>query len=82
MSDYISAESQRLVIEKLYRSDDSVTSTEKFNKEHSSTTGRMGYSSMTLYDFGKKMKKTSFLSYDVERFIKSVTGKTIDLETL
>jgi len=79
MSEYISAESQRLVIEKLYRSDDSITSTEKFNKKYGE---RMGYGSMTLYDFGKKMKKTSFLSYDVERFVKSVTGKTIDLETL
>lgn len=82
MADYISAEKQRLVIEKLYRSDDSITSTEKFNKEYGSSTGRMGYNTMLLSDFGRKMKKTSFLSYDVERFTKSVTGKTIDLETL
>lgn len=79
MTEYISANDQRLVIEKLYRSDDSITSTEKFNKKYGE---RMGMSSMTLYDFAKKMKKTSFLSYDVERFTKSVTGKTIDLETL
>lgn len=79
MSDYISAESQRLIIEKLYRSDDSISSTEKFNKQYGE---KMGLNSMPLYDFAKKMKKTSFLSYDVEKFTKDVTDKTIDLETL
>jgi len=78
----ISGEQQRLVIEKLYRSSDSVSSTEKFNKTYGSTTGHMGERSMELTDFARKMKKTDFLSYRVEEAVKEVTGKNIDLETL
>ncbi len=82
MPDYISAEKQRLVIEKLYRSTDSITSTRKFNTKYSSKIGNLGERSLLLTNFARKMKKTSFLSYDVERFTKSVTNKVIDLETL
>lgn len=79
MSEYISKEQQRLVIEKLYRSNDSITSTNNFNKQYGM---RLGEESMLLTDFGRKMKKTSFSSFDVERFTKAVTGKSVDLEKL
>ncbi len=82
MSEYISAQDQRLVIEKLYRSTDSITSTEKFNSEYRDKIGKLGDHSILLTEFGRKMKKTSFSSYDVERFIKDVLGKTIDIDTL
>lgn len=82
MKEYISAEEQRLVIEKLYRSNDSITSTENFNKKYQDKIGRMGESSIRLTDFGRKMKQTEFSSYDVERFTKDIIGETPDLESL
>jgi len=83
MSDQISPEHQRLVIEKLYRSSDSITSTNRFNEKYSSSLGHhMGESSMDLHDFARKMKGTEFTSQDVERFTKDITGKNIDLESL
>ena len=81
MSEYISAQDQRLVIEKLYRSTDSITSTEKFNSEYSDKIGKLGDHSIPITEFGRKMKKTSFSSYDIERFIKDITSKTIDIDT-
>ena len=82
MSDEISREHQRLVIEKLYRSGDSITSTDHFNKKYASSLGHMGESSMDIHDFARKMKGTEFSSYDVERFTKAITGKSVDLENL
>jgi len=82
MSDEISRDHQRLIIEKLYRSGDSITSTNKFNEKYGSNVGHMGESSMRLNDFARKMKGTEFSSYDVERFTKDITGKGIDLEKL
>ena len=82
MTDYISPDEQRLIIEKLYYSDDSITSLKKFNKQYKDEIGRMGERTMSLYDFGHKMKKTDFKSFDVERFTLDITGKKIDLETL
>lgn len=82
MKEYISGEEQRLIIEKLYRSTDSITSTEKFNQKYSSQLGKIGENSMRLTDFARKMKKTEFPSYDVERFMKEVIGETVDLEKL
>ena len=82
MSKYITSEQQRLVIEKLYRSNDSITSTNKFNAEYQGKINRMGEQSMKATDFARKMKQSSFSSYDIERFTKDVTGKSVDLETL
>ncbi|MCD4760555.1 hypothetical protein K8R42_01520 [bacterium] len=79
MNEYISAEEQRLTIEKLYRSNDSITSTNKLNKQYGL---RLGQAGMKLTDFGRKMKQTKFSSYDVERFTKEITGKNVDLESL
>ncbi|MDP2812812.1 MAG: hypothetical protein Q8O32_03915 [bacterium] len=82
MNQSLSPEEQRLIIEKLYRSDDSITSTERFNKAYSDQIGKFGKITMPLNDFGRKMKQTDFTSQEVERFTKEVSGKTIDLETL
>ena len=82
MNDYISAQEQSLILEKLYRSNDALSSTKKFNDSYQNQLGEFGESKMLVNDFARKMKKTHFSSYDVERFTKDVTGKTIDLETL
>lgn len=82
MKEYISGEEQRLIIEKLYRSTDSITSKKKFNDKYRSKVGLVGENSMKLTDFARKMKKTEFPSYDVERFMKDVIGEAVDLEKL
>ena len=82
MPDYISAQKQMLIIKKLYRSKDSITSTKNFNSKYQDKIGKLGINNILIKNFARKMKKTSFSSYDVERFTKTITGKTIDLETL
>jgi hypothetical protein len=82
MTKTISPKQQMLIIEKLYRSQDSIYSTEKFNKEYQDKIGKMGDRTLELNDFARKMKKTAFTSFDVERFTKEITGEIIDLETL
>lgn len=82
MNDYISPDEQRLILEKLYRSDDALSSTKRFNDSYANELGKFGENRMLINEFARKMKKSHFNSYDVERFTKEVTGKTIDLETL
>ncbi len=82
MPNMINPDQQRLIIEKLYRSNDSITSLERFNKQYASKTGKMGERTMPLNDFARKMKKTEFSSFDVERFSKEIIGQDIDLESL
>lgn len=82
MNEYISAQEQRLILEKLYRSDDALTSTKRFNEAYQSQLGELGENNMLLKDFARKMKHSHFKSYDIEHFTKDVTGKNIDLETL
>ena len=79
MSEYVSPEKQRLIIEKLYYSTDSITSTEKFNKKYQKQLGRMGEKTITLYDFSQKLKKTDFKQFDIRRFIKDITGQDVHL---
>ena len=82
MDQYISPEEQRLVIEKLYYSTDSITSTDKFNKLYQKELGRMGEQTLHLNDFARKLKKTDFKPYDIQRFIKEITDQDIHLESL
>lgn len=82
MDQYISPEDQRLVIEKLYYSTDSITSTDKFNKLYQGQLGRMGEQTLRLYDFAQKLKKTKFDHYDIRRFIKDITGQDVHLDSL
>jgi len=82
MDKYISPEAQRLIIEKLYYSQDSITSTNKFNKLYQDQLGKMGEITLRMYDFASKMKKTDFKIYDIERFTKEITGQDIDLDSL
>jgi hypothetical protein len=42
----------------------------------------MGESSIKITDFARKMKKTDFLTQEVEKFIKDITGESVDLERL
>jgi len=82
MTKTISPDEQRLIIEKLYYSEDSITSLKKFNAQYQDEIGRMGERTMSLYDFAHKMKRTGFKSFDIERFTLAITGEKIDLETL
>jgi hypothetical protein len=79
MNEYISPEQQRLVIEKLYYSTDSITSTEKFNKKYQDKLGKMGEQTLRLYDFAQKLKKTDLKRDDILRFVKDITGQEIRL---
>lgn len=82
MGKYINPDQQRLIIEKLYRSNDSITSLKKFNEKYKDKVSKMGERTLDLNDFARQMKKTEFTSFDVERFTKDITGHNIDLETL
>lgn len=79
MSEYISPEQQRLVIEKLYYSTDSITSTNKFNEKYQDKLGKMGDRTLRLYDFAQKLKKTDFGQNEIRRFTKDITGQDIHL---
>lgn len=78
----ISAEQQRLVIENLYRSTDSISSTNKFNEKYADSIGPIGRYSMKMTDFGRKLKETEFSSIRVEKAMREVTGRSVDLEML
>lgn len=71
-----------LVIEKLYYSTDSITSTRKFNKLYQDKLGKMGERTLRVYDFATKMKQTDFKIFDIERFTKEITGQDVDLDHL
>ncbi|MBT4349651.1 hypothetical protein HOD19_02615 [bacterium] len=78
---YISYRDQMLVIEKLYNSTDSVTSTKKFNEKYANKLGKMGVGQMAISDFARKMRQTHFSEVYIERYIKDVTKQDIDLDT-
>lgn len=82
MSEWISWRDQQLIIEKIYRSTDAITSTEKFNEEYADKIGKVGEAEMLLNDFGRKLKETGLDSFYLERYIKEVTGKDLNLEAL
>ena len=81
MTDLITPEQQKLIIEKLHRSNDSIASLNKHTQEYSSL-GKLGDRTMPANDFGRIMKKTSHKSFEVEKYTKDVTGHSIDLESL
>ncbi len=82
MSEWISWRDQQLIIEKIYRSEDAITSTKKFNEEYQDKIGKVGEAEMLLNDFGRKLKETGLDSFYLERYIKEVTGKDLNLEAL
>lgn len=82
MSEWISWRDQQLIIEKIYRSEDAITSTKKFNEEYAEKIGKVGVQEMLLNDFGRKLKETGLDSFYLERYIKEVTGKDLNLEAL
>jgi len=82
MDKYISPKEQMLVIEKLYYSNDSITSTNKFNEKYKDKIGEMGEVTLRMYDFARKMKETDFRYEDIERFVKEITGQEIHLHSL
>ncbi len=82
MAKIISPEQQRLILEKLYRSDDALSSTEKFNKQHGATLGQLGERSMEASEFARIMKTAGHKSLEVEKHTKDISGHEIDLESL
>lgn len=75
----ITAKQQMLVIEDLYNSTDSITSTKKFNEEYGNNLGRVGIITMELNDFVRILLKTKFNHFEIDRIIKRVTGYDVDL---
>ena len=80
MNQQISPDQQRLIIEKLYRSTDSITSLKKFNEEYLDKVRKMGEKTLSLGDFAREMKNSSFSSFDIERFTKDITGYDMNME--
>ncbi len=73
---------QRLVIEDLYNSTDSLSSTEKFNRDYGNNLGRIGQITMELNDFVRILLKTKFNHFEIDRAIKRATGYDVNLEEL
>ena len=82
MSELITPEQQRLVIEKLHRSQDSIASLKAHNNEYGSQLGKLGDRTIPIKDFGRMMKQTRHKSFEVERHTQDITGHSIDLERL
>jgi len=77
--DKITPKQQMLIIEKLYRSTDSITSTKKFNDLHGSNIGKIGVQTMYLNDFYRMLKAAKFLRPRVKKTIKEITGYDISI---
>lgn len=75
----ITPEQQRLVIEDLYNSTDSISSTEKFNRDYGNNLGRVGKITLELNDFVRILLKTNFNHFEIDRAIKKATGYDVDL---
>lgn len=82
MAKVITPESQRKIIEKLSRSNDSLTSTSRFNEKHASEIGKMGDRSLDPREFARRMKESGMKSQEIEKATKQITGHDIDLESL
>lgn len=77
MSKYITPKQQMLVIEKLYRSTDSITSMNKFNQTHAAKIGKIGIKTLLINDFYRMLKAAKFLRWRIKKFIKEITGVNI-----
>ncbi|MFW0862733.1 MAG: hypothetical protein ACKKL6_04090 [Candidatus Komeilibacteria bacterium] len=77
--DRITPKQQMLVIEKLYRSNDSITSTKKFNDSFGSSVGKIGVKTIYLNDFYRMLKEAKFLRPRIKRIIKEITGQDITI---
>lgn len=79
----ISPLQQRLIIEDLYNSTDSISSTERFNKEYGDGLGRhFGSVTMSLNDFAKVLLKTKFPRLEIDKAINRATGVNLDFDKL
>ena len=74
----ITPEQQRLVIEDLYNSTDSISSTKKFNEEYEENLGKVGIITMGLNDFVRLLLKTEFNHWKIEKVIKQITDEDVD----
>ncbi|OIO48035.1 MAG: hypothetical protein AUJ28_00095 [Parcubacteria group bacterium CG1_02_37_51] len=79
MDETISPEQQMLVIERLYRSNDSISSTRKFNEEFGEEIGKIGEKTLRLNDFYRMLKAAEFMRWRIKEIINEIIGFTIDL---
>ncbi len=79
MKKEIKPNDQMLVIEKLYRSNDSISSTERFNAEFGESIGKIGVETIYLDDFYIMLKTANFIRERIKKFIKEITGEEITL---
>ena len=79
MITYITPQDQMLVIEKLYRSNDSITSTRKFNDTFGTEIGKIAEKSLPINNFYHMLVDAKFLRYRIKEYIQEITGETIEL---
>lgn len=66
----ISPQEQALIAEKLYHTNDSITATRQFNKEHGAEVGLLGQQSLSLYDLNEMLKKAGFGYHEIGEALK------------
>jgi hypothetical protein len=75
----ISPEEQMLVFERLYRSQDSISSTQKFNATYGAKIGKMADRTLRLNDFYRALRQTDFPRLECKQAIKEITGHEVEL---
>lgn len=70
---YIKPEEQMLLLEKLYRSQDSVTSTKKFNDQYGDNIGRLGYETLLFNEVYRRLQ-IAFPRIKCREVLKDLTG--------
>ena len=79
-TEYLSYDEQRLIVEDLYNITDSIEACRRLEKEYGIiiAPGR----SVELNDFARKLDKTKFFNWDIEKAITKHSGHTISLRNL
>ncbi|PIZ98992.1 MAG: hypothetical protein COX77_02840 [Candidatus Komeilibacteria bacterium CG_4_10_14_0_2_um_filter_37_10] len=70
---YIKPEEQMILLERLYRSQDSITSTKKFNDEYGDNIGRLGVE-MVLFNEVYRRLQVAFPRIKCRQALKEITG--------
>lgn len=78
---YLSYQQQMNIIKDLYNINDGVEALARLENEYGIKIKRLGLKP-TLRKFARKLDKTKFFNYDIEKAIKRHSGHEIDLQKL
>ena len=78
---YLSYQQQINIIKDLYNINDGVEALARLENEYGIKIKRLGLKP-TLRKFARKLDKTKFFNYDIEKAIKRHSGHEIDLQKL